>query len=60
MDAIIINPHGDIDKAIERRDWFIGFASAVSFIEHFGIIKIRSYVNSTILQRTQNEENKKK
>lgn len=50
MSLIIINPDGDIDKAIESRDWFTGFATAISYFEHFGTIKIRSYIDSRILR----------
>ena len=57
---ILINPYGDIDKAIENRDWFPGFANAVSYFEHFGTIKLRNYIDSRILQTIEDEEKRKR
>jgi len=55
----VINPYGDIDKAVQARDWFTGFATAISYIEHFGTIKLRNYIDSTILQLTESEDTRK-
>jgi len=59
LSFIVINPYGDIDKAIQARDWFTGFATAISYIEHFGTIKLRNYINSRILQLMESEETRK-
>ena len=55
----MINPYGDIDKAVQARDWFTGFATAISYIEHFGTIKLRNYIDSKILQLIESEETRK-
>jgi hypothetical protein len=34
---------GKINEAIEKEDWFSGFANAVSYFEHYGYFAIRAY-----------------
>jgi len=60
LSFILINPYGDIDKAIQARDWFNGFAIAVSYIEHFGTIKIKRYLDLRILRAIDNLEERKR
>jgi len=33
----------EIDEAIEKRDWFLGFANSVTYFEHFGYWLLRWY-----------------
>jgi len=56
LSFILINPYGDIDKAVQARDWFTGFATAISYIEHFGTIKLRNHIDSKILQQIESED----
>lgn len=56
LSFILINPNGDIDNAVQTRDWFTGFATAISYIEHFGTIKLRNYIESKILQEIKSKD----
>jgi len=58
--AIIINPSADIDKAIHNRDWFIGFANAVSYFEYYGTLKIKEYLDSNVISTVNDTEKRNK
>lgn len=60
MSFITINPDVDIDKAIKSKDWFTGFATAISYFEHFGTIKIRNYIDSRILRAISDTQERQK
>lgn len=51
LDYISIDPHGDIGRAINAENWLAGFSFAVTYLEHFGTIKIRNFVDSQIVQK---------
>ncbi len=59
VDVILIDPHGDIEKAIKNEDWVSGFSYAVRYIEHFGTIKIKNFVDSKIVQNIRSSDQKK-
>jgi len=58
VDAILIDPYGEIDRAMKNEDWVSGFSHAITYTEHFGIIKIKNYIESSVLRKIENEENK--
>ena len=45
-----MNPENDIQDAIERRDWFTGFAISVSFFEYYGKNIIKDYYENRNMQ----------
>jgi hypothetical protein len=51
LDYISIDPHGDIGRAIKAENWLAGFSFAVTYLEHFGMIKIKIIVDSRIVQK---------
>lgn len=57
---IIINPYGEIDKAVANKDWFIGFANAVCYLEYFGTIRLREYIDLEVLSRIADENERRK
>ena len=59
IDVILIDPHGDIGKAMKNKDWVSGFSYAVRYIEHFGTIKIKNFIDSRIIQGIQNPDQKR-
>lgn len=59
VDVIFIDPHGDIGKAIKSEDWVSGFSYAVRYIEHFGTIKIKNFVDSKFIQNIENSDQKR-
>ncbi len=58
--TLIINPYIDIDKAIQNKDWFSGFANAVSYFEHFGTKRIRQYLDTDVLSTVTDEVKRSK
>jgi len=45
IDALLIDPTGDIRRARDMENWFSGLALSVSYFEYFGANAIRAYLN---------------
>jgi len=59
IDVILIDPHRDIGKAIKNEDWVSGFSYAIKYIEHFGTIKIKNFVDSMIISGIEDQDQKR-
>jgi hypothetical protein len=60
INAIIINPREDIQKALLQKDWVSGFSYAVRYIENYGQIKIRNFIELHILSKIVDGEQRKR
>ena len=59
FDVIIIDPYGDIDRAISSKKWVAGFTFACTYLEHFGAIKIRNKLENQIISKIEDSFKKK-